>query len=396
MLRRTIPLLLVLLTTVAALAEPVRVDNGTVPRDGVETLRLDELWRRGGDDDDVLFGVLLKALADEQGNIYLLDNQLAEVQVFSPDGEYLKTLSREGDGPGEVRAPTDMLWMPDGTLGIVQTFPGRIIQVDKAGEPAGQFKTGAEGAIIAVVEARSQGGNLVMGVIDIEVTGGGAGQDRHIFLGSYDAAGNELCRYAGFDVHWDFPNVVFREREQYFMLFGRWDVAADGRVIAVPKFDEYVFNVYAPDGTLERVVSRAFEPYTRDDEDLALINGMMEGASRQFPFPIETEIEKHEQPVAQLVARPDGETWIVSARGVRSQPEGVLATWDVFDAAGLFVRQVRMACPGDGRRDGVFFLGDRVLIVRGLLDALSAQMGGTAETEEEPAPIEVVCYRIAD
>jgi hypothetical protein len=393
---RLILLFLVLTLAAVAVAEPVRVDNPAEPRDGVETLQLEELWRRGGEDDDVLFGVLLKALGDEAGNVYLLDNQLAEVQVFAPDGEYLKTLSREGDGPGEVRAPTDMLWMPDGSLGIVQTFPGRIIQVDVEGTPAGQFKTGGEGAIIAVAEARSQGGNLVMGVIDIEVTGGGAGQDRHIFLGSYDAEGNELCRYTGFDVHWDFPNVVFREREQYFALFGRWDLRDDGRVVAAEGRDEYLFHVYAVDGTLERVVTREFEAWQRDDEDYALINGIMEGASRQFPFPIETEVEKTESPISLLTARENDETWIISARGAREQPEGVFVTYDVFDAEGVFARQVQLACAGDGRRDGVFFLEDRVLVIRGLLDALSAQMGGSAETEEEPAPIEVVCYRMID
>lgn len=374
-----------------------RVANTDVPRDGVTDMELTEVWRRGGEEDDVLFGVVLKALSDDAGNVYLLDQQLSEVQVFGPDGEYLKTLSGEGDGPGEVRQPTDMLWMPDGTLGIVQTFPGRIIKVDLEGLPAGVFKTGEDGAIIAVVEARSAGGQLVMGVLDIEVTQ--TGQDRHIFLGGYDENGIEQCRYTGFDVHWDFSNLVFREREQYFAMFGKWDVLADGCVIAVPDLYEYAFNIYAADGTLERSISRTFEPYERDDEDRALINAMMGGASRQFPFPIKTEIEDHETPIGQVLAHPNGEIWVLSARGIRNQTADVLSTWDVFDREGHFVRQVRVKCPGNGRRDGIFFVGgDRLLVVHGLVDALGAQFGGGATGDdddgEEVQPIEVVCYRI--
>jgi hypothetical protein len=374
-----------------------RVTNTDVPRDGVMDMELTEVWRRGGEEDDVLFGVVLKALSDEAGNIYLLDQQLSEVQVFGPDGEYLKTLSGEGDGPGEVRQPSDMLWMPDGTLGIVQTFPGRIVKIDLEGNPAGIFKTGEEGAIIAVAEARSAGGNLVMGVIDIEVAQ--AGQDRHIFLGSYDENGIEQCRYTGFDTHWDFSDLVFREREQYFVMFGKWDLLADGRVIAVPDLYDYAFNIYAANGTLERSVSRAFEAWERDDQDRAFINAIMEGASRQFPFPITTEIEDHETPIGQVLAHPNGEVWILPARGVRNQPAGVLSTWDVFDREGHFVRQVRVRCPGDGRKDGIFFIGvDRLLVVHGLVDALAAQFGGSAteaeEDAEEAQPIEVVCYRI--
>ena len=35
-------------------------------------------------------------------NVYLLDHHLKQVEVISPDGEHLLTLSREGDGPGEL------------------------------------------------------------------------------------------------------------------------------------------------------------------------------------------------------------------------------------------------------------------------------------------------------
>lgn len=376
----------------------IHVANADTPRDGVSDMSLTELWRRGGEDDDVFFGLVIKALGDDAGNVYVLDMQLSQVFVFGPGGELVGTLSREGDGPGEVRQPSDMTWMPDGSLGIVQTFPGRIVKVQTDDTPAGVFKTGKEGAIIAVAEARAKGGNLVMGVIDIEVVEGG--QDRHIFLGSYDADGQELCRYSGFDVHWDFADLVFREREQYFAMFGKWDLADDGRVVAVPDLYDYAYTVFAADGTPERTVSREFEPYERDDVDRALIEMIMSGASAQFPFPIETQIEDMESPVGQLVSRANGEVWILPPRGSRHQPDGVLATYDVFDTDGHFVRRVRINCDGDGRKDGVVFIGgDRLLVVHGLLDAMGSQFGGGAagaegEDAEEAQPIEIVCYRI--
>jgi hypothetical protein len=372
----------------------VHVANSDTPRDGVKDMELKELWRRGGEEDDLFFGLVLKALSDDEGNIYVLDMQLAQVTVFGPDGEMIGTLSREGDGPGEVRQPSDMTWMPDGSLGIVQTFPGRIVKVTKDDTPNGIFKTGGEGAIIAVAEARAAGGNLVMGVIDIEVVEGG--QDRHVFLGSFDENGAELCRYTSFDVHWDFSNMMFREREQYFVMFGKWDLAADGRVIAVPDFYDYAYTVFAAAGTIERTVSRAFEPYERNDEDRKLINMIMEGTAAQFPFPIQTEVEDNETPISQLIAHPTGETWILPPRGARNQPEGVMATYDVFDAEGHYDRQVRVNCEGNGRKDGIYFVGeDRLLVVHGLVDALGSQFGGGAgEADEEAEPVEIVCYKI--
>ena len=64
---------------------------------------------------------------------------------------------------------------------------------------------------------------------------------------------------------------------------------------------------------------------------------------------------------------------------------------------GHFARQVQVRCPGDGRKDGIFFVGeDRLLVVHGLVDALGSQFGGGAGEDdgEETQPIEVVCYRI--
>lgn len=107
--------------TTHAASEEIMVDgiphvrNGEVPREGTVTLTPQELWRAGGEEDEHFFGVISAALADSAGNIYLLDRQLSEVAVYSSDGRFLRTLSREGEGPGEVRRPVDMLWMPTGT-----------------------------------------------------------------------------------------------------------------------------------------------------------------------------------------------------------------------------------------------------------------------------------------
>ncbi|MCP4291461.1 MAG: hypothetical protein GY780_06465, partial [bacterium] len=87
-------------------AEPTRVENSSKPAQGVQKVVLEELWRVGGEDDeDNIFGIVNRALVDDENNIYLLDAQLAQISVYSPDGELIKTLGREGDGPGEFPGP---------------------------------------------------------------------------------------------------------------------------------------------------------------------------------------------------------------------------------------------------------------------------------------------------
>ena len=69
-------------------AEPVEPVIESTPK---------ELWRIGGDtdDEDEFFGVISQILSDDAGNVYLLDSQLNEIKVFSPDGEYLRSLGRD-------------------------------------------------------------------------------------------------------------------------------------------------------------------------------------------------------------------------------------------------------------------------------------------------------------
>ena len=122
-------------------AAPKQIANPAKTPSGPETIELKELWRVGGyDDEEVLFGVITDIIADSEGNFFLLDSQLSEVQVYSPDGEYLRTIGREGEGPGEFRAAFNLLLLPGGNIGVLQAFPSKIIGLTPQGDPADDFQ----------------------------------------------------------------------------------------------------------------------------------------------------------------------------------------------------------------------------------------------------------------
>ena len=54
-----------------------------------------------GDDLNLIFGDVRGIQAAGDGTIYVLDQQAAEVRVFDSGGEYLRTIVRRGEGPGE-------------------------------------------------------------------------------------------------------------------------------------------------------------------------------------------------------------------------------------------------------------------------------------------------------
>ncbi|MFH1145195.1 MAG: hypothetical protein V1774_11680 [Candidatus Eisenbacteria bacterium] len=376
------------------------VVNKDKPKLEAQTLRLEKVWSAGGPDGEALFGLITQAIVDESGNVYLLDTQLSEVQVYSPAGEQVKTLSREGEGPGEVRTPTDLFFLPDGRLGLVQAFPGKVVTVDREGNPGGTITVGGTdptaGGFMVLLDGSAAGGNLVLAGIHLATRE--TSQDRTSFLASFTLEGVERTRYLERKSVLDFQNFKIVEKDQYFVYPRRWAVGPQGEVYAAPERDAYVIQVYSPEGKLVRVIERAFEPRPRTEKEMARVEAVAEAQTRQIPIEVEMNLEKTEPAITSIHARPNGELWVASSRSIHGQPAGIMVTFDVFDKQGDFSRQVAVACDGDGIEDGLFFAGSgHMLLVKGLADAAVSMQGATLETAEgeEPAPMEAVYYRIA-
>jgi hypothetical protein len=393
----------------AAAGEVVEVDgvphvkNAATPAEGVHVAELEELWRVGGEDDDTLIGLITDVLEDEDGNLYLLDTQLSEVKVFSPDGEFLRTLSREGDGPGEVRRPADMAILPDGTLGLAQIFPGKLTKIDLDGNPAGEMTVGgdpSQGGFAILRDVQCAGGNLVLCPTMISPQQGGASQTRTDCLASFNTDGTIGTRYLEREYTWDFTNFSLVEEELYFVFPRRFAVDPDGRVVAAPYRDRYALNIYERDGTLARVIEREYEGWQRTAADREIIEAMFGGMRRRMPFEFETTYCETEPAITALQYTRDGHLWVETSRGTRDNPDGIMLTFDVFDPEGHFARQVALPLDASAIDDAVILndTASRLILVKGFTDGLLTLQGGSRgegdaeEGDDEPAPMEVVVY----
>lgn len=148
----------------AAMAAPATV-NLPAAAPAQRTVDPKEAWRLGGDDDDdVLLGMVAGGALGADGNVYLVDRQLAQVLVVAPDGSLVRTLGRQGEGPGEFSNPQSLFFLPDGRLAVVQGFPSRVTTLNPDGTPGGEIKVGgeaSEGGFRFMRELRVAGGKLV-------------------------------------------------------------------------------------------------------------------------------------------------------------------------------------------------------------------------------------------
>jgi hypothetical protein len=393
-------LVVAVLTVAGSVFAEAPVVSSDAPRLEPRVMVLDEEWRVGGEDSDFVFGLLIDAVSDEAGNVYLLDNQLCQVEVFDSRGEHTGTLSRQGEGPGEVRVPMAIEWMPNGSLGLLELFPSKLVTIETDGTPRGNLTMllGEENqtGFTASISAACRGDMLISAGQRATPTDGG--QDRMLYLSRFDEAGKEQVRYCEFKTFLQFNPPLFDEMNLLPAFYFASAVGPDGRIYAAVDRVDYRIDVFLPDGTHDRRIERKFEPWKRTEQDRKRINAIVDAWFRRVPGSVERNLSDYELTITDIFVDDAGILWVQSSRSGRQQPDGILLTYDTFDAEGRFLQQVSVSCPGDASYDGLKFLGDgRVLLIKGLVmakwaatDAQNVDFGDDVSDE----PMEVVCYRI--
>ena len=377
----------------------LHIMNGTESSQGTETIKLEEVWRAGGEDGDDFFGLISQVVLGDDGTIYLLDTRLSEVPVYSPEGERLGTLSREGEGPGETRNPSDMLMMPDGNLGLVQSFPGKIVTVDLEGNPAGDFQPKLDdGSFLSFKDCLTN--------VDGQVTVSGrtfkqptptTGLQTN-FVSNFALDGTEIVRLTQVENEMDFANFNVKEDEQPDIDYRKVVVGPDGRVYISKSRNQYLIEVYGTDGSLDRIIEREYEHRPRTDVEYKRVKTMADAQVARMPG-ARFEVSKTEPDIAVLRFGSDGHLWVTSSRSGFEQPAGQVATYDVFDADGHFIKEVVVKTEGDGMDDRLFWTSDdSAILITGFNEALRALMGGGAgagmEEDEESEPMEVIYLKV--
>jgi hypothetical protein len=373
------------------------ISNPETPAYGAERHVLTEVWRRGGEEDEVFFGTIAEFLHDENGNIYLLDGQMSEIKVFAPDGEWLSTLGRQGEGPGEFQNGADMFWTSTGEIGVVQAWPGKVVMLTADGHPGSTFSLPFRdgGGWQSVTRGHRHGENIVLaGTAWTRIDGE---QLQFTYLKSYDLAGNEVASYQETSRPAQFGNYEFIE-EEFTDFQRRWDVAEDGRVAAALSFGDYRIHVWNADGTLERIIERPdYQAVKRNAEEKEMFQSMYDSFTR-WNRGSTFRVDDHHNTVEQIFFREDGSLWIQSSAHRWRPAAGDFTGFDVYDTEGRFIKTVTLEADADAVKDGLFFAGDRAFVVTDLLDAMMARWGGDGEAEldYEAEPVTVISYEFPE
>ncbi|MDE2661740.1 MAG: hypothetical protein OXI39_01890 [Gemmatimonadota bacterium] len=222
-----------------------------------------------------MFGRVAGVAFGEDGSLFILDNDAGHVVVVGPGGEFVRTISNKGEGPGELSQPLGMAVFADGTIGVNDLTRG-IKLFNREGElvreAAFNMTDGAPGIPIHALPDGT--------VLSADLVGGSLA----LLLGGDDAApeGRPIHRYRldgthdVFYVAWAGPPVedaetqagnmrIVMSRMEAFPLPLSLGVLRDGRV-ALADSVGYRVKILAASGQVTGTLERPISPVAVTDE----------------------------------------------------------------------------------------------------------------------------------
>jgi hypothetical protein len=287
----------------------------------------------------------------------------------------------------------------DGTICVLQGFPGKVVKLTPDGLPAGEasYSAGPEsaGQFGVLIGGRQHGMDMILA--GIRMTFGGAISKQTYFLARCNADGQQQASYLEKIHEINYSALVMDEGQMDF-IWNRLAVDQEGRVYAAPGRDDYSINVYAPDGSVERVINRQYTSAPRTEEQRQMAIQVIEAVAANYPTqPQEITIEDTQPVLSNLQVTADGRLWTQTSQGNLNTPDGAWVVLDVFDAEGKFEKQVALQGHHNPGHDALNILPNgRIIVIVGALDAwLNQQGAGTNDEEAQEAdPLEVICYEL--
>jgi hypothetical protein len=276
--------------------------------------------------------------ADGEGRVYVLDRGNHRVVVFDSAGIYLRTLGREGNGPGEFDLPIAFTVEPDGRVSVYDVSKHGLVNFAPdgslmAGEPlrlpymGGRIARSSMTLAIALQESGTSTGTVMERVVAVQ--GGDTLEvvrlikpgPTPVFLRSCGVQLQDLSPFFQPSLRWDLRDgtVVASAGHEY-----RVDVISRGSVVA-----SYRRNVYAREATLELATAEVGESM-RFGNRVCDATDIAEQVGHDPFIPV----------IADLRVGPDGTIWVK-----RYAPPGEASQTDILSEAGEYVGTLPPGAP---------------------------------------------------
>jgi len=312
---------------------------------------VDSIGAGSGDSLYVMGGVEGVAFGPD-GNIVILDCGRSCVRIYCPGGEFLRSISRRGNGPGELQAPTFMALSENGMLYVAGTG-GELMGVHCfdyfTGDWLDSFQTFVppsclEGAEDSLYVRKTLGFAMIndepMLLVDIE---------------KFGPAPEPLVTYYSDSIPLDLSD----ESGLIELDWYGYDIAvgSGGQVFVAPRSTETALVIaFSPDGDELSRFRLDLERTARTPEEMDMALSILRAkAISSNENPAGMEADPYKPMIRGLEVDADGNLWVL-------QGGPTVPTFSVLDASGRFLFNARVEGePADGSTWRFHMGGDGIL-----------------------------------
>ena len=323
-------------------------------------------------DENLAFFMPSAIAVDGAGNLYVLDTGNHRVQKFGPDGAYLATYGRQGQGPGEFYYPAWVAVDSQGFIYVTDPNNQRIQVLTPDGKDHKTIKGLAQGAGPAFL---GRGGELVTGAPRIRFFAGDQGSSAELpkLVTVLDAEGRTA---RAFGEPTEFKNELLNNAGNEVLM----TVDGAGQVYLAFTVQNKI-EKYAPDGRLLWRADREL-PYSMEIKDKGEIKRdggsisirgpqlnrctagvAVDGQGRVWVVTMTRQLKKEEQVGTAVTATQGAGGGRTIGYKVMGEGQELRTTdaykLEVFDADGALLGSV----PLDSFVDGIFIHGDRLFLL---------------------------------
>jgi len=338
-------------------SDSIEVKNGLQPESKPMTLKFYEEMRVVPDSDKdytIWAGFNVSVDADPKGNMYVVDETENRILVFNPDGEFVRQIGREGQGPGEFQALNWFKFLADGTaiafenIGFTSVFNYYDADVEFK-----KRRTINEGVGYRDMYPSPSGKLMFADIARVD-------PETNKEISEYCIVNKDLKKLHTMNTIAVDPADPARVADPSYMaefLASRWSPGAKGEKAYAAFGPEnnvytavarnYKITKWDPGMNKTLVFSREFKPILLDDEEIqAIIEPIKENLFSQIPFlkpmftdsflkkVIElTDFPPRKNPVFGLLTMQDGKPLVIHDIDYKDDT----ATVDIFTPEGKFI-----------------------------------------------------------
>jgi len=290
------------------------IKNPKEPMYGEDIFSLEEelsIGEREGKE-EYIFSEIRHIAVDEQERIYIVDPKESHIKVFDRNGNYIRTIGKKGQGPGEIGRPRSVSITSQNEIVVPDSGNRRLAFFTLEGEFIKNISTAEMDLMTTRIDSK---GNII-GIVAVKEE-----KNPRYELKKFDSDLNYLYSIGSSPL----PNT---RSFNPFMAVLRWDVYKDDQIVCGYP-EKYEIKIFDKEGKLIRKIIKDYDPVEITKEDINQVEKM--------PPTIKFSIPKYHPAYQWLMADDEGKVFVLTNERVERRGEYY---YDIFDSEGKYIAKV--------------------------------------------------------